>query len=313
MGRDLAAAAAATATSALLLLLLPPRLQAVDLDKIERITSSPAPKDFAGSRSAYAAAVDWQTDRLLRDGSTDSRAPYILCADYSEGRKALVSLEEAFSRSAIHRVANSEANGSCFIVTTSPEEAATLINTPERFSLLGAAPFLPSLKLAPGLLDHGAELPSSQGSVVDPDVAEPSARLRSTYGESFGPNSVVGLSVKLSPGTLPAAGEPLVSAFVRDWHSSIMSEGVTMSTTSFWSDPGTDRSLQDKVRIREWTRAAAVVDNLASKHDRSVGDVCRLKGLRMHQVSDDLLALEGGRQTSERNETEINFTLTWSG
>ncbi|CAN0293490.1 unnamed protein product, partial [Scytosiphon promiscuus] len=259
---------------------------------------SSASNDFAGSQSAYAAAVDWHTERLLHDGS--ARAPYIMCADYSKGRKALASLEAAFSRSAIHRVANSEADGSCFIITATPIAAAALINTPERFSLLSAAPFLPSLKLAPGLLDHRAGISSRRGSGDDPGAADQSARLRSTHGESFNFDSVVGLSVKLSPGTLPVTGEPLASAFVRDWHSSIMSEGVTISTTSFWADPGADQSVQDKVRVREWTRAAAVLDNLASKHGRSVGEICKLQGLRMHQVGGDLLAVDGERQTSER-------------
>ncbi|CAN0117670.1 unnamed protein product, partial [Scytosiphon promiscuus] len=288
-----AAATAAAAGAAVLLLILPPSLQAVDLDKIQRITRSSASEDFAENQSAYAAAVHWHTERLLRDENAGSMAPFIMCADYREGRKALASLEDAFSRSEIHSVANSEADGSCFIVTASPIAAAALIQSPERFSLLSAAPFLPSLKLAPGLLDHGVDNPSRQGGVDDPDVADRSTRLRSTYGESISLESVVGLNVKLSPGTLPVVPKSFASAFVHDWHSDIMSEGVTISTTSFWSDPGADRSVHEKTRVREWTRAAAVVDDLASKHSQTVGEICNLKSLRMHHASDDLLVVQG--------------------
>ncbi|CAN0337604.1 unnamed protein product, partial [Scytosiphon promiscuus] len=79
--------------------------------------------DFAGSQAAYAAGCDWHSQRLLAQGS---RAPYIVCADYREGRKALTSLENTFSASAVQRVANSEADGSCFIVTASPAAETAL-------------------------------------------------------------------------------------------------------------------------------------------------------------------------------------------
>ncbi|CAN0408422.1 unnamed protein product, partial [Hapterophycus canaliculatus] len=111
--------------------------------------------DFAGSQSAYAAASHWYTERLLRDGSDGSRSPYIVCADYNEGRDALASLQDAFSAFAVHRLSNNEADGSCFIVTASPAAGTALIDAPEELSLLGAAPFLPSLKFSSGLLDHG--------------------------------------------------------------------------------------------------------------------------------------------------------------
>lgn len=282
---------AAAGAALLSLLLLPPHLLAVDLDKIQRITLSSASDDFAGGEPAYAAARNWHTEPLLRDGGEGFRAPYIACADYSDGHRALASLETAFSKSATHRVSNNEADGSCFIVTASPTAGTALSQSPEMFSLVSAAPFLPSLKLATGMVDHGLDTPPHLRN-ADAEAANRSARLRSTYGEAVSLEHVRGLSVRLSPGVLPAGGS-LAPAFVRDWHADLMSEGVTLETMSFWSDPGADRRLQDKTRVREWSRAATVVDGMASEYGRPAGEICKLGGLRMHHVGDDLLLVEG--------------------
>ncbi|CAN0059252.1 unnamed protein product [Scytosiphon promiscuus] len=275
-----------------LLLPLPPKLHAVDLAKIQKITQSSASHDFAGGERAYAAACNWYAERLLQDGGEGRRAPHLVCADYPEGHRALVSLENAFSKSAIHRVSNSEDDGSCFIVTASPVVGAALVDAPQRFSLQSAAPLLPSLKLATGLVDHGIDTPSRL-QTVDAEAADRSARLRSTYGEAVSHDNVRGLSVRLSPGILPLASDLLARVFVRDWQADLMSETVTMSTASFWSDPGADRTAQDKTRVREWSRAAAVVEDLVSKHGRPVGEICGLARLKMHHVGDDLLLVEG--------------------
>ncbi|CAM9331359.1 unnamed protein product [Scytosiphon promiscuus] len=283
--------AAAAAGAAFLLLLLPPQLHAVELDKIRQIImTSSASDDFAGSQAAYAAGCDWHSQRLLAQGS---RAPYIVCADYREGRKALTSLENTFSASAVQRVANSEADGSCFIVTASPAAGTALIDAPETFSLRSAAPFLPSLKLTSGLLDHRLDGSSHRAAADTPDGADRPERLHSTYGESISLENVRGLSLKLSPGVLPVAGDSRAPEFVRNLHADLMSESVLMRTASLWSDPGADRSAQDESRVREWSRAAAVVDGLASEHGRPVGEICKLGGLRMHHVGDDHLVVEG--------------------
>ncbi|CAM9966840.1 unnamed protein product [Scytosiphon promiscuus] len=285
-----ASLAAAGAASLFLVL---PQLEAVDLEKIQRITSSSGSDDFGGRQSAYDAASRWHNEKLLRDESTGSRAPYIMCADYSEGRKALTSLEDAFSGSAIHRVANNKEDGSCFIVTASPAAGTALMDAPETFSLVSAAPFLPSLKLSSGLLDHGLDASSRRRADDAPEVADRSPRLRSTYGEAISLENVRGLSVKLSAGILPARGGSLVPEFVRDWYADLMSESVTIRTTSLWSDPRAERTDQDKTLVREWSRAASVVDDLASKHGRSAGQICALEGLRMRLAGDDLLLVEG--------------------
>ena len=143
------------------------------------------------SAARISSGIRWFSERLRRDAA-DSSAPYVVCAEYSEGREALDSLETNFNTSVLHRVSNSEMSGSCFIMTASPSAAADMLSAPAIFSLLSAVPFLPSLKLASGMLDH------------ESDVSDRSGRLRSTYGKRVSPGDVRGLSARLSPGILPA-------------------------------------------------------------------------------------------------------------
>ena len=263
--------------------LLPASLLAVDLQKIQQITVSSASSDFAADNSAgYKAASRWYGERLRRDAATESRAPYIVCAEYIDGREALNSLETNFGKSTIHRVSNSESDGSCFIVTASASAAAHMLSGPETFSLLSAGPFLPSLKLAQGLLDHGSY------------IGDRSGRLRSTYGARVSLDSGVrGFSVRLSPGILPlAAGRSDTGNFVRSWHEDLMQK-MSVKDASFWSDPDADRSTLDETRVWEWSRAATVVDDLASEHGRPVGEICKLGRLSVHHVGDDVLLVEG--------------------
>ena len=280
--------AAATGTCIAFVLLLAPLL-AVDLEKIRKITLSSASTDFAAENSdGYDAASKWYGERLRRDAAGDSRAPYIVCAEYNDGRQALNSLETTFGKSAIHCVSNSETDGSCFIVTASSSAATDMLSAPESFSLLSAGPFLPSMKLASSLLDHGS------------DVSDRPERLRSTYGEHVSPGNIRGLSVRLSPSILPAnAVESIARDFVRGWHGDLM-QTVSVQGTSYWSDPGMDRIVLDQTRVREWSRAATVVDDLASKQGRRVGEICKLGKLRMHHAGDDVLLVEGEKNCVRR-------------
>ncbi|CAM9779304.1 unnamed protein product [Ectocarpus sp. 4 AP-2014] len=263
----------------------------VDLGKIQAITASSAFADFARSQSAYSAASSWYTDRLSYDAAEGSRAPYVACADYKQGRHALASLETAFTKSAIHRVSNTGADGTCFIVTASPSSATAVIRAPEDFDLVSAAPLLPSLKLATSLLDHGPDTSPRLGAADDLDHSAP---LRSTYGEGMTLDNVHGLSVRLSPGVLTGGGgESFAEAFLRDWHADLTSESVNMRRASFWSDSDADRSEYDVTRVREWSRAAAVVDGLASKSARTVGEICGFGTLKLRHVADDLVLVEG--------------------
>lgn len=275
--------AALAAAAAGFLLLLTATKAAVDLSKVQQILVSSVSADFADDSAAYTAASNWYGERLVDDaGGHGFKAPYIGCAEYGEGRHALASLENTFGKSAIHRVSNSKAGGSCFIMTASPAVAAPMLAAPETFGLLDAGTFLPSMKLATGLLDHGQ----------NPSIH--SGRLQSTYGKSMTPdNKIRGLSVRLSPGTLPVADPSRAVDFISDWHAYLMSDNVGMQATNFWSDPDADRSSQDKTRVREWSRAAAVVEGLASKHRRPVGEICNLGEIRMRHVGDDLLLVEG--------------------
>ncbi len=273
---------AGTAIYAGLVLLLAAPVHGVDLEKVQKITVSSVLTDFATDNSAgYSAASRWYGERLRRDSAGSSTAPHIVCAEYGDGREALTSLETAFGKFAIHRVSNSENDGSCFIVSASPVAAADMISAPENFSLNSAGPLLPSLKLASGLVDHGS------------DASDGPGRLRSTYGEHVSLDSVHGFSVRLSPGVLPvSAGESVAGDFVRGWYDSLM-ERTVVQRLSYWSDPDMDRSALDKTRVREWSRAAAVVDDLALKHSKPVGEICKLGDLRMHHVGDDLLVMDG--------------------
>ncbi|CAB1102948.1 unnamed protein product [Ectocarpus sp. CCAP 1310/34] len=70
-------------------------------------------------------------------------------------------------------------------------------------------------------------------------------------------------------------------------------EGVNMRRASFWSDSDADRSEYDVTRVREWSRAAAVVDGLASKSARTVGEICGFGKLKLRHVADDLVLVEG--------------------
>ncbi|CBN75410.1 subtilisin-like serine peptidase [Ectocarpus siliculosus] len=222
--------------AAILLVASPSAVIGVDLGKIQTITASSAFDDFARSQSAYSAASKWHTKRLAH-APEGSRAPYIACADYKQGRHAMTSLETAFTESAVHRVSNTETDGSCFIVTALPSSATAMISAPEDFALLSAAPFLPSLKLATRLLDHGPDTSPHVGAADDFNLSDLSAPLRSTYGE--------------------------------------------------------DRSQYDVTRVREWSRAAAVVDSLASKRAQTFGEICGFGKLSLRHVADDLLLVEG--------------------
>lgn len=250
-------------------------LQAVDLEKIRKIVDSSASDDFTRT-DAYTAASAWNEERLVGEAAESTRAPYVACADYVEGPSALASLESSFGGSNIQRVSNSQVDGSCFIVTASPLAASAMLSAPGDFNLVSAGSFLPSLKLAKGLLDHGS------------DVSDSSERLRTSYGETMDLGNIYGLHVRLSPGVLPMADESSVRAFVRGWYDEIM-QTVSTQSMSFWSDPNLDRSMQDAIR-------ATVVDNLASTHGRSVGEICNLRKLGMRYIGDDLLVVEGERR-----------------
>ena len=184
--------AAATATCAGSALLLASAVT-VNFEKIQKITVSPASTDFATENAAGCdAASKWCGERLRSDAAWDSKTPYGASFVPSTATVARPSNPwKNFGKSAIFRVSNSETDESCFIVMTSPFAATGMLSAPETSSILVAGPFLPSLKLASDLVDHGA------------DVSDCSSRLRYTYGEHVTPDNVRGLSVRLSPGILP--------------------------------------------------------------------------------------------------------------
>lgn len=264
------------------------------LSLVKDVLTSTANNDFVNNHSAYLAASDWHIRKLSRC-SDDAKAPYLVCADYRDGRQALTALRQQWSRSAVQPVANSNAHGSCFLLTVRPSEASTLLSSPSTFYLTNAGPVIPTVKLASGLLDYG---PS-----VDPvsDQNDGSTPLRVTYGEQMKLGGVRGLTVRLSPGVLPI-GDSSAKVFLRDWRTGLMSDETDVHAASFWSDPDAPHDIDGHhvaghaagmTRVREWNKAAAVIHDLAAEQGRSPGETCQWQRLKVHQVDHDLLLVEG--------------------
>ncbi|CAM9870345.1 unnamed protein product, partial [Sphacelaria rigidula] len=278
------------------------------LDLVHSILRTTAAQDFAGAaglhHSAYAAAYDWQRQRLLAD-NVDSTAiaatvaPYLACAEYGHALHSRANLEKEFDGgpASVHTVSHSAAHGACFVVSVSPPAAEHMLENPSRLGLTSAGPFLSALKIAPGVLDHG------EGSAVDDDSLEKTGAencaLVTKHGRTMTLDGVRGLSVKLSPGTVTRRQQD-AREIARNWHSELMSRSLNMHQSSYWSDPdmldgegGHLSRTAGRVRAHEWTRAADVVHGLAAEGNNSVGEVCSFGGARLHLVDDNILTVSG--------------------
>ena len=69
--------------------------------------------------------------------------------------------------------------------------------------------------------------------------------------------------VHLRPFPSAKGDDSVAEDFVRRWHDDLM-QTVSVRSMSFLSDPDVNRSVLDKTRVREWSRAATVIDDLAS-------------------------------------------------
>lgn len=94
------------------------------IDRVEEVIS--APHESASNQEAFTNAFDWMTNRLLRENSVNS-APYLACAERSQGLHTLATLRRILSKSAIRPVSNTETRGPCFIATGSPEVMANVL------------------------------------------------------------------------------------------------------------------------------------------------------------------------------------------
>lgn len=157
------------------------------------------------------------------------------------------------------------------------------------WSSFGAFPA--ALKIAPGLLEH---------SDCDGDSAEAgdcsTGRLSTTHGVSMRLDSVRGLAVELSPGTL-AAHDAEASAYMGGVFADLMST-TDLYANNFWSDPEMARgehlvSPGGALRGREWSRAAAVVHGLSASAMTSPADICAWDSVVFHHAAADVLLVSG--------------------
>lgn len=252
------------------------------LELFQKVTISTAEQDFIKHDGLFAAALDWDVKRLKEAGRTSS---YLACAKYVNGREAFSNLGKFLGAHSVHRLSNSPAQGTCFIASASPVEAAEIS---EDLALKRLNQFIlwPSvLKLSPGLLDHEAEPFGS-------------ASLSTTHGKRMRLSNVRGLEVELSPGFLESHPSP--SSFVARLRERLTSNSLSLYDTSFWtgdkrfetrhdhhfgSSPGVER------RARDWKAAADLVHSMKSQegHARSPGEVCSWNKLTMQQSSGSLI------------------------
>lgn len=251
------------------------------LEIIEHVLITTAKRDFNNDQGLFDAAVSWhRTKNLLLgaradvDGETattkraNTPAPYLLCGgsssragdgEYHGSVQPTLSYLRSMvpSELHVHVVSNSEEHGACYLVTATPVEAASILdfeaesgnrvqsilsgrNVPRLLVSMG--PFPSTLKLAPGLLDHGdATSPaivtgdegrdsateatterasgcdgqvlrttSSSSDILDSDDGDHRRRRRrqhwrlaTLHGERLRNGDIQGLTVELSPGLLP--------------------------------------------------------------------------------------------------------------
>lgn len=263
------------------------RLPYPPLALVERALLTTAKLDFTGEERALYAATLWNGERL-RASQDNEHAPHLACAKYSHCRKAVALLEELLSPGEVRRVSHSSTHGSCFVVTASHSEAAAMLADPAQFELTSFGPFPSALKISPGLLEHGD---------VRDEAKDAPVRLTTTHGSMMRMDSVEGLNVELSPGTLPPH-DMEADTFIQNLLEDLMSESLDLHSSNVWSDPAMMDSDHltnpgGALRGREWSRAAAVVHKLSSEGRTSPGDICSWHSITAHHSAGDLLLVSG--------------------
>ena len=244
---------------------------------------------FNGHTKGFQAAAQWDGERL-RASRSSARAAHLVCAEHSRGREAISRLERFLSPEAVRPVAHSSAHGACFFVTASHAEARALSDNTQ-LGLLSIAPFPSALKVAPGVLEHGDDDDSHE------QASQSQGGLATTHGRSMRMRNVEGLNVELSPGTLPAR-TPKAGAFIAQLLSDLMSESIDLHTANIWSDPGVTNGEHlttpgGAVREKEWSMAAALVNELSVSARTTPGDICSWDSISVHHAANDLLLVSG--------------------
>ncbi|CAM9132446.1 unnamed protein product, partial [Laminaria digitata] len=257
------------------------------LSVVERALVTTAKDSFNGHVKGFQAAAQWDEERLeASHGNT--RAPHLVCAEYSRGREAISHLQLYLSSDAVRPVSHSSAHGACFFVTASHAEARAISDNPQ-VDQLSIAPFPSALKVAPGVLEHGVSRDQASQSTT--------GELATTHGESMRMSNVEGLNVQLSPGTLPANTRK-ADSFIAQLLDDLMSESMDLHATNVWSDPRVANgdhlaTPEGALRQREWSMAAKLVHKLSVSGRTTPGDICSWDSISVHHAASDLLLVSG--------------------
>lgn len=255
------------------------------LGVMDKACISTANQDFNEHHQAFNEAITWFGAHLYRSGKSGA---HVACTEYGKGRTALEKLKGFLAPVSVRALSNHREHGTCFIATSSAAEAAILSENRATYGLHLFFPLPSVVKLAPGLLNyttHGA------GTVLTH-----SDRLQTTYGKRTLMTNVLGLSVALSPGLLPA-DDVGAEEFFKNLRGNLMSASIDLHATSFWSDPDMVDSHRARpegaLRSREWTRAADVVHRLSVTGGPSPGDICSWGSLNVQVSGDEHVAITG--------------------
>lgn len=271
---------------------------------VERELLTTATDEFGGNAQLFANAVKWNQDRLRATHSSIStksqaiRAPHFACGEYDRGRDIFSRLEGLLSSGAVRAVSHSSEHGVCFLVTASHAQVGQILADDDQFGLTSLAPFPSAMKLAPGLLEHRND--SRTG------------RLSASHGTSLRLGNVEGLSVELSPGTLPAQS-PKADSFIENMLEDLMSESLDLIGINFWSDESMfeDENLDGPgvaARRRDWGMVATLVHELARSGSTSPGDICSWGSVFVDHPADDILLVQG--RCGGRGIQSLNRSLT---
>lgn len=260
---------------------------------VESTLLTSAKDDFAGDSKAFERAADWNGERARAStGFNDSaqgdvRAPHLACAGYGHGRDAFHRLQQLLSPEAVRPASHSREHGACFFATASDTQVAAIMSEHDQLGLESFAPFPSALKPAPGLIEHEAH----DGGPIDR-----SSKLSSSHGSVIRSGNVEGLSVELSPGTLPAYSSE-AAFFIGDLLGDLMSESRDLHSSNVWSDPAMlDQHLstpEGAVRARDWSKAASLVKELSKAGNTSPGDLCSWSSINAVHVASDILLISG--------------------
>ncbi|CAN0390119.1 unnamed protein product, partial [Pylaiella littoralis] len=272
------------------------------LQAVENVLLTTAQDDFDGGVEAFEAAARWSAERLLEDG--DGRAPHLACTEYENSREVFERLNAFLSPRAVRPASHSQRQGACFFATASHQEAATIQEQREaQFELIISFTIFPSaLKLAPGLLQHGEEddddAEERMGRSEDMNAAAHGPdRLRARHGASMCRDTAEGLSVELTPGTLPAHA-PGADGFMSALHRGLMSESLDLHSSNFWShttNKGGEHlaTPAGALRGRDWSKAATVVHELSEAAGTSPGHICSWDSVAIYHPGNDVLLIAG--------------------